>query len=100
MFNIDGYVQFGWLCSILIAMFNIDGYVQFYFCSIFMIMLNFVFLMSTSCHWCKPNSQLESQKDWVKLFMLIVTSSFLVHLRPPLKYCLFGIADSHYQQVG
>jgi hypothetical protein len=21
-------------------------------------------------------------------------------LKPPLKYCLFGIADPHYQQVG
>jgi len=21
-------------------------------------------------------------------------------IRPPLKYCLFGIADPHYQQVG
>jgi hypothetical protein len=22
------------------------------------------------------------------------------NVRPPLKYCLFGIADPHYQQVG
>ena len=35
------------------------------------------------------------QQEHKKVYVIILQA-----LRPPLKYCLFGIADPHYQQVG